>query len=102
MTTTRKTPAARGSWASYHAGEIAAVERMGRAAKRRYLERRLHEVENMIEAVLLQQEVDLSPPSLWDVTSQDSDFWHDAMDLNYLEASRHAILQTLAALSRPA
>ena len=89
-------------WTFYHSWETSAVERMNRAAKRRYLEHRLREIERMIETVLLQQQMDMVPPSLWEVTSTDSDFWQDAMDLNYLEASRHAILQTLADLSRPA
>lgn len=78
------------------------MERMDRAARQRYLERRLIEVEAQIEAILRQREENDVPVSLWDVLNADSELWQEAMDLSYLEASRHAIMQTLADLGRPA
>jgi len=78
------------------------VERMDRSARRRYLERRLLEVEMLIDTVLSQHQASMSAFTLWDIASPDSDLWADAMDLNYLEASRSAILETLADLNRPA
>jgi hypothetical protein len=77
------------------------VERMDRAAKRRYLEHRLNEIDHIIEHLLDRHMDDPSPVTIWDVTSPDSDLWTDMMDLDYLEASRRAILQTLADLNRP-
>jgi hypothetical protein len=77
------------------------VERMDRSARRRYLERRLMEVEMLIDTVLRQHQASMSAFTLWDIASPDSDLWEDAMDLSYLEASRHAILETLADLNRP-
>ena len=77
------------------------LENMDRAARQRYLERRLLEVELLIDAVLRQRQEMPASFTLWDMVSPDSEVWEEAMNLSYLEASRRAIIETLAQLGRP-
>ncbi|MGQ9517016.1 MAG: hypothetical protein ACUVWB_00805 [Anaerolineae bacterium] len=77
------------------------VEQMNRATKRLYLHRRLDEVENQIQSSLFRYLSDLfSAGPHW--LSRRQELWEDVMDLHYLEASRRAILQSLADLNLPA
>ena len=92
----------RGSLAYFRGWESASSERMDRAVRRRYLERQLQEIEMLIDYIMSQRQGDASAYNVWDARDSDSDLWGDMMDLNYLEASRHAILATLSDLSRPA
>jgi hypothetical protein len=94
-----KQPAPRSAWTGPHLPPD--LERMDGAARLRYLERRLMELELLIDAVMQQRHE--TPPAftLWDIASPHSDLWQDAMNLTYLEASRRAILETLAEMKRP-
>ncbi len=77
------------------------VEQMNRATKRLYLHRRLDEVENQIQSSLFRYLNSLfSAGPHW--LSRRQELWEDVMHLHYLEASRRAILQSLADLNMPA
>jgi hypothetical protein len=77
------------------------VEQMNRATKRLYLHRRLDEVESQIQTSLFRYLNSLfSAGPHW--LSRRQELWEDVMDLHYLEASRRAILQSLADLNMPA
>jgi hypothetical protein len=82
---------------SWHAD----VERMDGPARRRYLGRRLSEIEWLIQFALFRQTAPVDISTL-DLMGSDREVWEKIMDLNYLEASRQAILQALADLSWPA
>lgn len=82
-----------------HLSRYEDIERMSGAARRRYLQRRLNEIERMIEYILWQRLEESSAFASWDATTGHRELWEDIMDLNYLEASRRAILQTLADLN---
>lgn len=74
---------------------------MSRASKRLYLHRRLDEVESQIQAGLFRYLNSLfSAGPHW--LSRRQELWEDVMTLHYLEASRRAILQSLADLNMPA
>jgi len=77
------------------------IERMDTPTRRRYLGRRLSEIEWLIQSVLFRQAKPVDIASL-DVMDADREVWEKIMDLNYLEASRQAILQALIDLSWPA
>lgn len=77
------------------------VEQMNRATKRLYLHRRLDEVESQIQSSLFRYLNNLfSAGPHW--LSRRQELWEDVMDLHYLEASRRAILQSLADLNMSA
>lgn len=77
------------------------VERMNAVSRRRYLGRRLAEIEWLIQATLFQpSEQDLDGFPI-DLATAERETWEKIMDLNYLEASRQAILQTLTDLGWP-
>ncbi len=74
---------------------------MDRLARRRYLETRLMEIELLIDAVMQQRRESSPRFTLWDIDSPQSELWQNVMNLTYLEASRRAILDTLAELKHP-
>lgn len=77
------------------------VEQMNRASKRLYLHRRLDEVESQIQTSLFRYLNNLfSAGPHW--LSRRQELWEDIMNIHYLEASRRAILQSLADLNMPA
>ena len=71
------------------------IERMNLPAKRRYLARRLNEVERLIQSMLYRQQEGEWGLSSLEALDTDSELWERMMDLSYLEASRQAILQAL-------
>ena len=77
------------------------IERMDIPTRRRYLGRRLSEIEWLIQSVLFRRTKPVDVAAL-DATDRDRAEWEKIMDLNYLEASRQAILQALIDLSWPA
>lgn len=77
------------------------VEQMNRASKRLYFHRRLDEVESQIQTSLFRYLNNLfSAGPHW--LSRRQELWEDVMNIHYLEASRRAILQSLADLNMPA
>ena len=81
--------------------ENRSLERMDRSQQRRYFQRRLSEIDRLIQ-FLVEDHLEDERFSVWEMTSPDSELWDDIMDLHYLEASRQAILEILADLNRPA
>ena len=78
------------------------IERMGVSAKRRYLGHRLIEIEWLLQS--FQYAGETPGPDTWLrlIRQMDPYDWGRVLDLNYLEASRQAIYQTLRDLNRAA
>jgi len=76
------------------------IERMNNSAKQRYLRRRLFELEQMIEFYLTERIGSGAAGRAFEMVDGRSELWEDLMDLDYLEASRQAILQAMADLRR--
>lgn len=77
------------------------TERVSREQRRHYLRRRLDEMDQLIDLNLRRYLRDLTAAGPgWH--AERTEVWEDVLHLNYLEANRQAIVQSLVDLNTPA
>jgi hypothetical protein len=75
------------------------VERMNKASMRLYLLRRLRYIEDRIQVLSsIQESQGTLARFAWDLDELDAVAWDDLLQLDYLEAMREAVVETLATL----
>ncbi|MBI3942227.1 MAG: hypothetical protein HY326_04375 [Chloroflexi bacterium] len=82
-------------YAALLAGLEQDVERLNRPALRRYLERRLQDLDFRIEQIAERRYAERMPFRPMESLEE---IWQDLFELNYLEASREAMQETLKSL----
>jgi hypothetical protein len=77
------------------------VERLNKEGLRIYLENRIRYVQDRIDLLVLkqgQEETASGQDFFWEDETVDAQYWEDFFELDYLEATRDALMETLAML----